>query len=148
MATYNNTVLTGADGTTLSGRNDFWHNTTATWTEFTEKQYTMSASWFCVSAISTIILLACTIANIVIRQMIVAPDFLESIDGLTRDSPYIKIIGHSPYTGSGASAVDRLLVTKKVKVQIQDVQPDMDLGKIALTTELRNAKLDRMRTYC
>ncbi|KAG4266601.1 hypothetical protein FPRO03_01885 [Fusarium proliferatum] len=135
MATYNSTVLTGADGTTLSGRNDLWHNTTATWTEFTEKQYIMSAAWFCVSAISTLILLACTIANIVIRQMIVAPDFLESIDGLTRDSPYIKISGDSPYTGSGASAGDRLLVTKKVKVQIQDVQPDMDLGKIALTTE-------------
>ncbi|KAG4271279.1 hypothetical protein FPRO04_11202 [Fusarium proliferatum] len=135
MATYNSTVLTGADGTTLSGRNALWHNTTAIWTEFTEKQYTMSAVWFCVSAISTLILLACTIANIVIRQMIVAPDFLESIDGLTRDSPYIKITGDSQYTGSGASAGDRLLVTKKVKVQIQDVQPDMDRGKIALTTE-------------
>ncbi|KAF5710510.1 hypothetical protein FGLOB1_5449 [Fusarium globosum] len=148
MATYNSTVLTGADGTTLSGRNDLWHNTTATWTEFTEKQYTMSAAWFCVSAISTLILLACTIANIVIRQMIVAPDFLESIDGLTRDSPYIKITGDSHYTGSGASAGDRLLVTKKVKVQIQDVQPDMDLGKIALTTEVRNSKLDQTRIYC
>ncbi|RBQ79299.1 hypothetical protein FVER14953_21265 [Fusarium verticillioides] len=148
MATYNSTVLTGADGTTLSGRNDLWHNTTATWTEFTEKQYTMNAAWFCVSAISTLILLACTVANIVIRQIIVAPDFLESIDGLTRDSPYIKITGESPYTGSGVSAGDRLLVTKKTRVQIQDVHPDMDLGKIALTTEVRDAKLDRMRTYC
>ncbi|KAF4493565.1 hypothetical protein FAGAP_10304 [Fusarium agapanthi] len=138
----------GADGTTLSGRNDLWHNTTATWTEFTEKQYTMNAAWFCVSAISTLILLACTIANIVIRQIIVAPDFLESIDGLTRDSPYIKITGDSPYTGSGISAGDRLLATKKIRVQIQDVQPDMDLGKIALTTEVRDAKLDQMRIYC
>ncbi|KAF5250770.1 hypothetical protein FANTH_4042 [Fusarium anthophilum] len=138
----------GADGTTLSGRNDLWHNTTATWTEFTEKQYTMNAAWFCVSAISTLILLACTIANIVIRQIIVAPDFLESIDGLTRDSPYIKITGDSPYTRSGVSAGDRLLVTKKIRVQIQDVQPDMDLGKIALTTEVRDAKLDQMRIYC
>ncbi|KAM5522360.1 hypothetical protein FOXYSP1_16251 [Fusarium oxysporum f. sp. phaseoli] len=148
MAAYNSTVLTGADGTTLSGRNDLWHNTTATWTEFAEKQYTMNAAWFCVSAISTLILLACTIANIVIRQIIVAPDFLESIDGLTRDSPYIKITGDSPYTGSGVSAGDRLLVTKKIRVQIQDVQPDMDLGKIALTTEVRDAKLHQMRIYC
>ncbi|KAF5560483.1 hypothetical protein FPHYL_6626 [Fusarium phyllophilum] len=138
----------GADGTTLSGRNDLWHNTTATWTEFNEKQYTMNAAWFCVSAIATLILLACTIANIVIRQLIAAPDFLESIDGMTRDSPYIKITGESSYTGSGVSAGDRLLVTKKTRVQIQDVQPDMDLGKIALTTEVRDAKLDRMRTYC
>ncbi|KAK2684672.1 hypothetical protein QWA68_016327 [Fusarium oxysporum] len=148
MATYNSTVLTGADGTTLSGRNDLWHNTTATWTEFTEKQYTMNIAWFSVSAISTLILLACTIANIVIRQIIVAPDFLESIDGLTRDSPYIKITGESPYAGSGVSAGDRLLVTKKIRVQIQDVQPDMDLGKIALTTEVRDTKLDQMRIYC
>ncbi|KAF5968278.1 hypothetical protein FCOIX_11526 [Fusarium coicis] len=148
MATYNSTVLTGADGTTLSGRNDLWHNTTATWTEFTEKQYNMNAAWFCVSSISTLILLACTVANIVIRQIIVAPDFLDSIDGLTRDSPYIKITGESPYTGSGVSAGDRLLVTKKTRVQIQDVQPDMGLGKIALTTEVRDAKLDQTRTYC
>ncbi|KAF4435245.1 hypothetical protein FACUT_7349 [Fusarium acutatum] len=137
-----------ADGTTVSGRNDLWHNTTATWTEFTENQYTINVIWFCVSAISTLILLACTIANIIIRQIIVAPDFLESIDGLTRHSPYIKVTGDTPYVGSGVSAGDRLLVTKKVKVQIQDVQPDMDLGKIALTTEVRNAKLDQTRIYC
>jgi hypothetical protein len=148
MATYNSTVLTGADGTTLSGRNDMWHNTTATWTEFTEKQYTMNVAWFCVSVISTLILLACTIANIVIRHIIVAPDFLESIDGLTRDSPYIRITDESLYAGSGVSAGDRLLITKKIRVQIQDVQPEMDVGKIALTTEVRDAKLDRKRAYC
>ncbi|KAF4949204.1 hypothetical protein FGADI_9061 [Fusarium gaditjirri] len=148
MATYNSTVLTGADGTTLSGRNDLWHNTTATWTEFTEKQYTMNVTWFCVAAISTLILLACTIANIAIRQIIVAPDFLGSIDGVTRDSPYIKISDETLYAGSGVSAGDRLLETKKIKVQIQDVQPDMDVGRIALTTEVRDAKLDKMRIYC
>ncbi|KAF4442970.1 hypothetical protein F53441_11614 [Fusarium austroafricanum] len=148
MATYNSTVLTGADGTTLSGRNDMWHNTTATWTEFTEKQYAMNVAWFCISAISTLILLACIIANIVIRHIIMAPDFLESIDGLTRDSPYIKITDESPYMGTGGSAGDRLLITKEIKAQIQDVQPVMDIGRIALTTDVRDAKLDRTRVYC
>ncbi|KAG5659471.1 hypothetical protein KAF25_002030 [Fusarium avenaceum] len=42
MATYNYTVLTGADGTSLNGRNDMWRNYTATWTQYTEEVYTLN----------------------------------------------------------------------------------------------------------
>ncbi|KAH6954189.1 hypothetical protein DER45DRAFT_525100 [Fusarium avenaceum] len=147
MATYNYTVLTGADGTSLNGRNDMWRNYTATWTQYTEEVYTLNVVWYSISAISTLLLLACTIANILIRHVIIAPDFLDSIDGLIRGSPFIKIDNKASDVGTGLSSHDRIRVVKNIQVQIQDVQPEMDAGKIALTSDLRNSKLDWRRAY-
>jgi hypothetical protein len=147
MASYNYTVLTGADGTSLNGRNDMWRNYTATWTQYTEEVYTLNVVWYSISAISTLILLACTIANTFIRHIIIAPDFLDSIDGPIRGSPFISIDDKALDVSSGLSSHDRIRVVKDIQVQIQDVQPEMDAGKIALTSDLRNSKLDWRRAY-
>jgi hypothetical protein len=147
MVAYNYTVLIGSDGTGLSQRDDMWQDFEATWTEYTEPVYTLHIAWFSISITSTLILLACTAANAVIRHLIIAPDFLCSVDGLIRDSPYVKIDNDSSNVSSGVSSLDRIKFTKGIQVQIQDVQPDGNAGKIALTSDVRSSRLDWERVY-
>ncbi|PHH92973.1 hypothetical protein CDD83_2806 [Cordyceps sp. RAO-2017] len=143
MAMYNLPVLTGADGISLENRTNAWKNTTADWSEFTANVYGINQAWFFVWSASTLVLLTCAAASIVVRCRIRAPDFLESVVGLTRDSPFINI----PHEGSGMSACDTLRAVKDVKIKICDVKPDEDVGRIALTTEMNNSKLGWNRMY-
>ncbi|RSL54683.1 hypothetical protein CEP54_009759 [Fusarium duplospermum] len=143
MAMYNSSVLTGGDGISLKDRNRMWHNSTATWTEFVESRYVMHKAWFSVSLASTLVLLCLSLVNVVIRCIIKAPDFLDGVAGLTRDSEYIRV----PQEGSGMSGSDRLQMIKGTKVRICDVNPDSDVGKIALTTNVDSPKLDWGRNY-
>ncbi|QPC79977.1 hypothetical protein HYE68_010729 [Fusarium pseudograminearum] len=158
MASYNSIILTGTDSSigynvdkyvkfTYQNGNDRWQNTTATWTEFRGNIYVIDVAWFCTFIISTVILLVCAIVNVLIRQLILAPDFLDSIDGLTRDSTFVKIPSESCITGSGVSSKDRLQATKDIRVQIRDVEPDGDVGRIALTTDTTDKRLDWDRAY-
>ncbi|KAI1072944.1 hypothetical protein LB507_008999, partial [Fusarium sp. FIESC RH6] len=147
MASYNYSVLTGTDGISLGQRNDMWQKFIATWTEYTEPVYTLKTTWFCISIISTLITLACTASNVVIRHLIIAPDFLGSVDGLIRDSPFVKIDIKSSDVGSGVSSHDRIKFTKNTHVQIQDIQPNENVGKIALTSDIRDSKLEWKRVY-
>ncbi|KAI8723114.1 hypothetical protein NCS52_00166400 [Fusarium sp. LHS14.1] len=143
MATYNFSVLTGGDGISLKDRGRMWHNTTATWTEFVKSRYVMHKAWFSVSLTSTLVLFCLSLVNVVVRCIIKAPDFLEGVAGLTRDSQYIR----APQEGSGMSGSDRLQMIKGTKVRICDVNPDADVGKIALTTNVDSSKLDCRRAY-
>ncbi|KAI8689572.1 hypothetical protein NCS56_00220800 [Fusarium sp. Ph1] len=143
MAMYNSSVLTGGDGISLKDRNRMWHDSTATWTEFVESRYVMHKAWFSISTASTLVLLCLSLVNVVIRCTIKAPDFLEGMAGLTRDSKYIRV----SQEGSGMSGSDRLQRIKGTKVRICDVNPDSDVGRIALTTDVDSPKLDWRRTY-
>ncbi|KAM0419071.1 hypothetical protein ACHAPT_012010 [Fusarium lateritium] len=144
MATYNATALRGGEGTSLDDRNFMWHNTTAEWSMFTDDVYILSRGWLAMAMISTLVLLGCAVANVAIRCFIKAPDFLDSVTGMTRDSPYIQV--KSP-GGSGVSGHDRILEVKDVMVRICDVRPESEVGKIALTTNIDSPKLDWRRTY-
>lgn len=143
MAMYNSTVLTGGDGISLEDRNGMWHDSTATWTEFVESRYVMHKAWFSVSLAATLVLFSLSLVNVAIRCIIKAPDFLDGVAGLTRDSRYIRV----PQEGSGMSGSDRLQMIKGTKVRICDVKPDSDVGRIALTTKVDSPKLDWRRTY-
>ncbi|KAF5562976.1 hypothetical protein FPHYL_5401 [Fusarium phyllophilum] len=140
MSSYEVNVLTGGKGA-ASTYNLYapvlWQNTTAIWTEFDKDIYELDTPWFVTTIMVTGILFICAITNIVIRQRIKAPDFLDSLAGLTRDSPFIDV----PQDGSGKSGSDRLETIKNVKVRISDVNADEQVGKIALTTELNGSKL-------
>ncbi|UZP42778.1 hypothetical protein NXS19_010594 [Fusarium pseudograminearum] len=151
MASYDSITLTGAESTLEydidTHGNVAWQNTIATWTEFTDSIYVMNIAWYFTFIISTIILLGCAIANVVIRELILAPDFLDSVDGLTRDSPFVDIPSEPCATGSGVSSRDRLQATKDIRVQIRDVEPDGVVGRIALTTDTTDKRLDWDRAY-
>ncbi|KAJ3528936.1 hypothetical protein NM208_g9981 [Fusarium decemcellulare] len=64
----------------------------------TDDVYVLSRGWFAMAMMSTLVLLGCAVTNVAIRCFIKAPDFLDSITGMTRDSPYIQI---KPPGGSG-----------------------------------------------
>lgn len=143
MATYNNTVLTGGDGISIDDRNAMWYHKSATWTEFTSSVYVVEKPWFYLFLLSTAILFFCALANVAIRWRSRAPDFLGSVDGLTRDSPFIDV----PQEGSGMSGCDRLHTIKGVRVRISDVEVDSEVGRIALTTNVNGPELDWGRKY-
>lgn len=143
MSTYEVNVLTGGKGLSLDGGPVLWQNTTATWTEFDRDIYKLNTPWFITTVLSTVVLMICAVANIVVRQRIRAPDFLDSVAGLTRDSQFVDV----SQEGSGKNGSDRLEMIKDVKVRICDVYPEREIGKIALTTELNGPELRWERRY-
>ncbi|RBQ69409.1 hypothetical protein FVER14953_20944 [Fusarium verticillioides] len=113
MSTYSPTVLMGAEGTSLDDRNFMWQSTTAGWSRFTDDVYVLSRGWFAMAMPSTVVLLDYAVANVAIRFFIKAPDFLNSVTGITRDLPYIQV---NPPGGSGVSSCDRILEVKDVRL--------------------------------
>ncbi|KAM0380069.1 hypothetical protein ACHAPZ_000275 [Fusarium culmorum] len=142
MSSYPLRILTGGMGLGLEEQSH-WQNITASWAEFDTDIYVLNKPWFVTTIVSTVILIICAVANVVIRQLIKAPDFLDNITGLTRDSPFIDL----PEDGSGKSGPDRLATVKNVKVRIGDIYPEREVGRIALTTELNSPKLRWNRSY-
>ncbi|KAG8675746.1 hypothetical protein FPOAC2_01822 [Fusarium poae] len=139
MASYPFRTLTGGEDQSFQQ----WQETTALWTEFDRDIYVLDKPWFITTIISTLIMIICAVANIIIRQRIKAPDFLDNIAGLTRDSQFIDL----PDSGSGKSGSDQLATIKNVSVRICDVYPEREVGRIALTTELNSSKLEWERNY-
>lgn len=143
MSTCEVNVLTGGKGMSIDGVPSHWQNTTASWTEFDRDTYALSKRRFITSILATVILMICAVANIIIRQRIKAPDFLDNVAGFARDSSFIDV----PQNGSGMSDSDRLEAIKNVRVRICDVYPEREVGRIALTTELNSPKLRWDRSY-
>ncbi|KAJ4005482.1 hypothetical protein NW752_002314 [Fusarium irregulare] len=144
VASYNLTALTGGDGVIIEDAEFPWKSSTATWTQFANRIYVVDWLWLSITVLSTAALVVCAVANVIIRLRIKAPDFLTSVAGLIRDTPFIRI---SNQVGSGFSGEDRLKVLGEVRVQIRDVYPDRDVGRIALTTDLTHQKLELDRDY-
>ena len=144
MASYNLTALTGSDGVVIDDSEFPWKSGTATWSEFATDIYVVDWSWLSITVLSTAALVICAVANVIIRLRIKAPDFLNSVASLARDSPFVNV---SNQVGSGLSGQDGLNVLRDVRVQIRDVFPDRDVGRIALTTDLTHQKLELDRDY-
>ena len=85
--------------------------------------------WVAVFLTSVIILLIVGIASVVLEGMLIAPDVLGYASTLARNSRYL----HLPKTAAKPmSGPERARAIGGVKVMIQDVKPDKDVGKIAL----------------
>jgi hypothetical protein len=144
MASFDLAALTGGDGVALEDTEFPWKSGTATWTEFAKNIYVVDKSWLCITVLSTAVLVICAVANVILRFLIRAPDFLNSVASSTRDSPFINV---SNQVRSGSSGQDSLKVLRDVRVQIRDVYPDRDVGRIVLTTDLTQQKLKLDRDY-
>ncbi|RGP75407.1 hypothetical protein FSPOR_763 [Fusarium sporotrichioides] len=143
MSSHDFNLLTGRKGIDFELGQEHWRDTTVLWTEFDRDIYALNRPWFITSIVSTVILIICAVASIVVRQRIKAPDFLDYITGLTRDSMFIDL----PQDGSGKSGPDRLATIKNVKVRIGDIYHGREVGRIALTTEMNGSKLRWDRSY-
>lgn len=146
---YNASNTVGLDGNDVTGRSlddrTQFENATGSWTAFTQPTYRVSLPWILVYWIATAVVAMFALCNILVRTRIRAPDFLGSISSLTRESPYCDVpVGHS-----GSDGVERTRLLKEKWVRIQDVHPDREHGKIALSDDknLATTKLSWERRY-
>nr|CEG05092.1 unnamed protein product [Fusarium clavum]CEG05875.1 unnamed protein product [Fusarium clavum] len=144
MASGNLTALTGGDGVIMEDAQFPWKRSTSTWTQFAKKIYVVDRLWLSITVLSTAALVVSAVTNVIVRLQIRAPDFLTSVAGLTRDTPFVDVWNQ---VGSGMGGSDCLKVLGDVQVQICDVYPNRDVGRIALTTNLTQQKLKLDRDY-
>jgi hypothetical protein len=139
LAMFNMSIIVGGDAT----QDVQWANTTGTWTEFTAPVYSINKTWFALYFVSAIVLLICAITNVVLRSLSHAPDFLGSISALTRDSPFFDV----PTPASGLEGTERSRLLQDKWVMIQDVMPEKEVGRIALSDADGMVPLQKTRLY-
>jgi len=142
-ASLNLTNNVGSDGLLLDNRDSDWANLTGTWFEYTPPIYYLNWKWFYLYFISSLVLAGCALANIVLRCLIRIPDFLTSVSGLTRDSPFVDV--PTPASILGGSERSRLLQDKLVMVQ--DVKPQDEVGRIAFSDLPGKVHIQQGRLY-
>lgn len=141
---YRTDIIFGTDGTDPSrytyndqGSDDHFGNTTGHWSEYTQPAYRVHFIWLSLYLLSNTVLFLCAVCTIALRIRIRAPDFLNSISALTRDSPYIRI-------PPGGSTLDGTQMTKAL-----GVKGDAEVGRIAFAdaTMVRERLLRKNRLY-
>ncbi|KAM0547278.1 hypothetical protein ACHAPJ_010413 [Fusarium lateritium] len=135
-------ITDNATGSTITPLSP-WGNSTGTWEKFADPVYKVNWIWMYVYAASTLAMLVFTIGHIALQFKIRAPDILNSVSGLTRDSPYVSV----PTGGSMMGGMERVRLLKDKRVQIQDVQPGRHVGRIAFSDGTGGMGLDRERNY-
>lgn len=155
-SSFEQSIIVGADGispsskvmtdrfinTTITPLTD-WGNNTGTWSEFTGQVYKVDWLWMSLYGASTFAMIIFTIGHVALQCKIRSPDILGSVSMLTRDSPYFAV----PDGGSTLGGIERIRLLKNERVRIGDVQPQLDVGKIAFSNCAGTAALDRGRRY-
>ncbi|KAF2854192.1 hypothetical protein T440DRAFT_270335 [Plenodomus tracheiphilus IPT5] len=142
QASLNATIMVGSDGNAFAAVNKDWANTTSTWTEFTLPVYKVNRIWFALYLISAITASICAIGNLILRWNNI-PDILSGVSALTRDSPFFS----TPTPASTLDGSDRARFLKDRLVMIQDVCPDEEVGRIALSDAKNLVRLQKERMY-
>jgi hypothetical protein len=78
----------------------------------------------------SLVLLLCALASIAIRWLILAPDILRCVSSMTRDS--FLFPEQDQMSSSALSRQARARYRRKVQVQIADMKPEDEIGRIAL----------------
>ncbi|KAF4465714.1 hypothetical protein FALBO_7443 [Fusarium albosuccineum] len=103
-------------------------NTTGPFTTTTEL-YRIRGVWMALSTLSLVIMFSAAAANLGLRLMIQAPDFLTHVAALTRDSKHMDVAPG----GSTLSGDERARLLKDLPLKIMDIEPDDAVGYIALS---------------
>ena len=104
--------------------------------------FSASFPWLAVLFACCAILIAAAILNCVIDSRLLAPDILGYVSSITLSNPYIPL----PKGGSTLDGVDRTKAIGHVKVRLQDVANDEEVGRIALSS-IEGAPLKKGRRY-
>ncbi|WAO95511.1 Hypothetical protein NCS54_01313700 [Fusarium falciforme] len=125
------TDLNITESAALTGMEPKYGSTTGSFSTATAV-YWVQHKWMGLYIASLVVMSTCSVAAIVLRLIIRAPDFLTNVAGLTRDSPYINVpLGGSTLDGKEMS---RLLRNRQLK--IVDVHPEKDVGHIAFADDI------------
>jgi hypothetical protein len=98
--------------------------------------YAVSPAWLAVFAICAVVLFLGGVAGVVVESMTVAPDILGYVSTVARNSRYLQL----PKTSSAMSGGERAKTVGGVKVMMQDVKGNAEVGKIALGLKHEKAK--------
>ncbi|KAM0380492.1 hypothetical protein ACHAPK_001096 [Fusarium culmorum] len=123
-----------------------YKNTTGDFTT-SEERYQVQKIWMAIYIFSLILMGISILVTVSLSLATRAPDFLTSISALTRDSVHINVpAGGSTYCGD-----ERATLLKNRRLKIRDVQPDEDIGYVALADdnghENRGLKAAKKRLY-
>lgn len=126
----NQSIIIGNDGVNANRSGlSAWGQTEGTWSQPTQKYYRVESVWISFYFTATTIMMLSALCSIILKRHTRASDFIGSISALTRDTPFIDI----PSAGSFLDGTDRIELLKDKWVKIQDVKPDSDVGRIALS---------------
>lgn len=117
---------------------------TSNFTNSTEMVCKTDWVWLSILFICSVFLLLAGIASAVWEWQTVGPDILSFVNTIVRHSKYIVLP-----KGSGAmSSAERAKMLKSVKVMMQNVKPDEEVGKIALGTMSEDSRrLEKGKLY-
>ncbi|KAB5563194.1 hypothetical protein GE09DRAFT_773371 [Coniochaeta sp. 2T2.1] len=101
-------------------------------------KYRISPGWLAAFTVCAAILFLAGLAAVVVESMTVAPDVLGYVSTVARNSRYLQL----PKTSSAMSGGERAKTVGGVKVMMQDVKGNANVGKIALG--LKHEKAQRL----
>lgn len=91
---------------------------------------TCNNAWLAILLISSLVMLLCGIAGIILDMLRQGPDILDHFGALLRDAPYVHDPGHT----SMEDAVDLSNRMRHETVCLGDVYPEEDVGYVAITS--------------
>jgi hypothetical protein len=104
--------------------------TTATTTRATPR-YVCARHWLGLLIVASLALLVSAVLGLVAKYTTIAPDIIGKASSLTRDSRFFAL----PAGGNTLDGMERARALKRVRVRLQDVQPDAPVGHIALALD-------------
>ncbi|KAF5983309.1 hypothetical protein FBULB1_3812 [Fusarium bulbicola] len=112
---------------------DHYGNATST-LALTTKVYGTRQVWMATAIPSLTTMFSAAILTVGLRLVIRAPDFLTHVAALTQDSAYMDLAPG----GSMLAGDERARLLKDLPLKIMDIEPDNDVGYIALSDEVGN----------
>ncbi|MCJ1378279.1 hypothetical protein MMC17_001376 [Xylographa soralifera] len=110
----------------------------------TNQVYQISWGWLTLLLVSSVILLVAGVAGTIWDCQTIGPDILGFASSMVRNNKYVKV----PDVGAALSGPQRARMLGDVKVMLQDVRAEADVGKIALgTISAQTQSLQRGRSY-
>ena len=104
-----------------------FNTTTTTVTTFTDI-YICNKIWAAILFVASSILLLCGLCGAIVKHMSHGPKILGYVSTMTRDNPYVDL----PPGGCTLDGLERARLLKEVRVQLQDVVAEGEVGHIAL----------------
>lgn len=110
--------------------------------------YRASVPWILTLGVCSGTLLLLGVANVVVARQTAMPDVLGAVSSLTRENEFVEL----PPGGSGLDGMDRSRLIRDLNVQLCDVQPGEEVGRVALRSikkdeDVKGAKVERDRLY-
>lgn len=122
-------------GLPARGNSTFFAQKTTAEVVDSERRYVVNRVWLGIFTVSVCLLLLLTLAGFLLQFRRIAPDFLGTVGGMVRDSPYIILKDRGDGFGPAGSVLDGVEAARRwkdVSVGIRDVKSGEEVGRVGL----------------